>query len=452
MQFNERALQNESFAAPSASPVPIERKGEYLPMRIAAVLCEYNPFHNGHAYQIAQIRSTLPDAVIIAIMSGNYVQRGEPAILCKYDRAKAAVLAGVDLVLELPFPHCCASAETFASAGISIAASLGIVDTLAFGAEAEDLPGLQRIAKRLDSYRYREALAGLCEKNKHSSTGFPAQREALYRSLFGDDGISLLNQPNNILAIEYLRALQNHHDITPLLIQRYGAPHDHMDTSLSSASASASQIRAWILDQNRACIQKTVPDESLAILDCAHHSGRSPADIKRAEAAILWYFRNTAPHTTSLYADMPDGMAERLHHAAIQADSLEDMLSRCKTKKYTNARLRRSLLYAFFRVSVVSLSTFPAFTCVLAANIRGTAVLNKIKKRAALPLLTKPAHYKKLSDKVRSAFELSLSADIFWHMLLHKPLPASAVFRYSPYIHKKEGNEVPSASSVQAGF
>lgn len=137
-----------------------------------------------------------------------------------------------------------------------------------------------------------------------------------------------------------------------------------------------------------------MPDESLAILDCAHHSGRSPADIKRAEAAILWYFRNTAPHTTSLYADMPDGMAERLHHAAIQADSLEDMLSRCKTKKYTNARLRRSLLYAFFRVSVVSLSTFPAFTCVLAANIRGTAVLNKIKKRAALPLLTKPAHYK----------------------------------------------------------
>lgn len=411
-------------------------------MRTAAIICEYNPYHNGHAYQIAQVRKVLPDAAIIGIMSGNYVQRGDAAICCKYERAKAAVLGGADLILELPFPHCCASAEIFADAGVFIAQSTGIADTLAFGAETAELAKLKNIAENLSSSRFQSSLSSLCENSRHSPAGFPVQREKLYLDLFGNDDLAALKLPNNILALEYLRALYKYRNIAPLLIPRKGAAHDSEITPDDFPDlASASQVRTWTEKNKWNSVRRAVPEASFAILEKAFGCGSAPADIRRAESALLWYFRNADTAVTAQYADMPDGMAGRFRDAARNAVTLDGMIERCKSKKFTNARIRRSLLYAFFQVSPQVLAAPPTYTCVLAANARGTELLSRIKKSSSLPLLTKPAHYKRLSGAARSVFELSLRADAFWHMLLPKPLPAGAALRYTPYIHDSMEHE-----------
>ena len=375
-------------------------------MRTAAIICEYNPYHNGHAYQIAQVRKVLPDAAIIGIMSGNYVQRGDAAICCKYERAKAAVLGGADLILELPFPHCCASAEIFADAGVFIAQSTGIADTLAFGAETAELAKLKNIAENISSSRFQSSLSSLCENSRHSPAGFPFQREKLYLDLFGNDDLAALKLPNNILALEYLRALYKYRNIAPLLIPRKGAAHDSEITPDDFPDlASASQVRTWTEKNKWNSVRRAVPEASFAILEKAFGCGSAPADIRRAESALLWYFRNADTAVTAQYADMPNGMAGR------------------------------------FQVSPQVLAAPPTYTCVLAANARGTELLSRIKKSSSLPLLTKPAHYKRLSGAARSVFELSLRADAFWYMLLPKPLPAGAALRYTPYIHDSMEHE-----------
>lgn len=408
-------------------------------MRTAAIICEYNPYHNGHAYQMAQIRKVLPGAAIIGIMSGNYVQRGDAAVSCKYERAKAAVLGGADLVLELPFPHCCASAEIFADAGVFIAQSTGVADTLAFGAETTELTKLKSIAENLRSDRFQSSLSGFCENSRHTPDGFPCQRERLYQELFGKEDLAALKLPNNILALEYLRALEKYGTIEPLLIPRKGAAHDAENTSDDFTSlASASQVRTWIAKNKWNCVRRAVPETSFAVLEHAFGYGSAPADMRRAESALLWYFRNADTAMTAQYADMPAGMAGRFRDAARNTVTLDGMIELCKSKKITNARIRRSLLYAFFQVPAQILAAPPAYTCVLAANERGKELLSRIKKQSSLPVLTKPAHYKRMSDAARYAFELSLRADAFWHMLLPKPLPAGAALRYTPYIHGQE--------------
>ena len=177
-------------------------------MKIVAIISEYNPFHNGHLYHTEKIREEFGfDTAIIAIMSGNYVQRGEGAIIEKWDRAKLAVDSGINLVLELPFPYSMSSAEYFAKAGVSIANSLGIIDILSFGSENSSIDDLSVVAENIISPEFEQEIKRLSNTEELTSFGFAKIRELAYGNLF-EKNVDI-SSPNNILAIEYIKALKH---------------------------------------------------------------------------------------------------------------------------------------------------------------------------------------------------------------------------------------------------
>ena len=216
-------------------------------MKTIGIIAEYNPFHNGHAYQIAELkRKTNADFVVIA-MSGDFVQRGAPAIIDKYCRAEMALLCGADLVIELPAVWAVSSAEDFAMAGVTLFDKMGCIDGICFGAESDQLPQLKSIAGVLaeEPDIYRSALSSYLKKG----LAFPAARAAALSDYFKSTGmnflISILDTPNNILAVEYLKALKRRNSaMTPILIPRAGS--GYHDTTINTPTASASAIRAAV--------------------------------------------------------------------------------------------------------------------------------------------------------------------------------------------------------------
>lgn len=215
-------------------------------MKTIGIIAEYNPFHNGHAYQIAELkRKTNADFVVIA-MSGDFVQRGAPAIIDKYCRAEMALLCGADLVIELPVVWAVSSAEDFAMAGVTLFDKMGCIDGICFGAESDQLPLLKSIAGVLaeEPDIYRSALSSHLKKG----LAFPAARAAALSDYFKSTGmnfISILDTPNNILAVEYLKALKRRNSaMTPILIPRAGS--GYHDTTINTPTASASAIRAAV--------------------------------------------------------------------------------------------------------------------------------------------------------------------------------------------------------------
>ena len=168
-------------------------------MSVVGVICEYNPFHRGHAYQIAALRERCPDAAVVCVMSGGFVQRGEPAMFPTAERASAALACGADLVLLLPFPYCMAPAEIFAQSGMFLLRSVGC-DSFAFGTEGEVLPRLRSAAARLSSQEFEDAFRSALRVPENAGTGYPALRARVYASLYGEDDASVLSTPNNLLA------------------------------------------------------------------------------------------------------------------------------------------------------------------------------------------------------------------------------------------------------------
>ena len=213
-------------------------------MKTVLIISEYNPFHLGHKYQIDDIRKTYgEDTNIIALMSGSFTQRGETAISDKFTRAKCATLAGVNLVLLLPFPYCASSAEFFARAGVSIANSLGIVDVLAFGSECGDLELLSEVAKNFLSDEFLDKLEFIKNDESYKTLGYPKICEMIYLELFGKKIDENFFSSNNILAIEYLKALAaTKSKIIPYTTKRCGAGYNSVDIS-KSGFQSATAIR-----------------------------------------------------------------------------------------------------------------------------------------------------------------------------------------------------------------
>ena len=208
-------------------------------MTIVGIITEYNPFHQGHLYQIAQIKKIYPDALIIVVMSGSFTQRAMPAVLDKWTRSEHAIAGGADIILELPFVFACRSAQDFARGAVSLLNRLGIVDILAFGAECPDLNALQNIALSIDSPDFQAKLHANIKQGKSYAEALTTASEC------NSDAPNILLKPNNILAIEYLRSLQLiNSPMKPLIIQRHGAAYH--DKKINQLNASASAIRQTI--------------------------------------------------------------------------------------------------------------------------------------------------------------------------------------------------------------
>ena len=395
--------------------------------KIVSVICEYNPIHTGHVYQINKIRELHGgDAVVICVMSGHFVQRGTVAMFDKYARAEAAVKCGADLVLELPFPYCVSSAEFFANAGVSIAAAVG-TDILAFGSECGDTDRLKRAAEIFSSDEAKDYIAA------HKKEGILRSRQRIYERITGDNDGDIFSS-NDILAVEYIRAIAAQNaSVEPCAIVRKGA--DYNDTTSDTDFMSATGLRECVLASDYATAERYIPKPALDVFASEIEKKSAPADMKNLEKAILAFLRTVDPKSLSGLAEISGGLEFRIVSAAKAASDIDSFFTLLETKKYTNARLRRSVLYCMTGVTEAALKARPLYTQVLAFREKGRAHLNSIRKSAQIELLTNPRSYDSaLSEGAKAQFLMSVKADELYTLSLPASRTAAEYMRRSPYV------------------
>lgn len=363
-------------------------------MPVVGIIAEYNPFHLGHQYQIQALRGLLgEDCGVVAVMSGNFVQRGDFALFPKYARAAAAVGCGADLVVELPTAYAMAGAETFAQGGVSLLAMAGVVTHLGFGSECGRLSQLEQLADCLDSEAYQ---AGLRRFLNEGMT-FAAAREAAVRGILGGMA-DCLGQPNNNLGVEYLRAIRRTGaGLEPVTVRRVGAAHD---SEGDETSASASAIRRRVLAGEP--WKHLVPPAAAAVLEEAAARGLGPASAQRCGRGILAVLRRMEKEEFCRYDGGGEGLYSRFYDAVRRAADLEELFSLVKTKRYPLARIRRMAMAAYLRLAPPP--ERPPYLRVLAANERGRALLREMK-RLGTPVLTKPADAGQLGPEAERLLE-----------------------------------------------
>ena len=392
-------------------------------MQIVGVICEYNPFHTGHRWQLAELRRRGAEAVVCC-MGGNFTQRGDAAIVRKHVRALAALRGGADLVLELPTPWATASAEGFATGGVAVLAATGIVDTLAFGSECADTAQILRVAEVLQTADFADALKA--ELVKGNSFAHSRQRAA--ERLCGSDA-AILSDPNDILGVEYCKALAGS-EIVPLALPRVGASHD----GGAGDHASASYLRERLLRGEDAAPYLT--PEMRALFDAERAEGRAPVTLSTLERAVLARLRSTDLSDFAVCDEGNEGLYRRFFDAAKRASSVEELLGAVKTKRYAHARLRRMLLSLFLGVTPDMRREAVPYIRVLGMTDKGKSLLHTMRKTAALPVLVKPADVRALSPAARRLMELEARATDLYALAYPELSQAAGgmEWRYDPVI------------------
>lgn len=407
-------------------------------MKTVAIVCEYNPFHLGHKYQIQKIKKEFgEDVCIVCVMSGNFVQRGDLAILDKFERARMAVLEGASLVLELPFPFSMQSAELFASSAIHIIANAVKPDVLSFGSESADADKLKLIAERLISKEFSDAFSLAVKDKKSSDLGHPKLYEDTYRKIYGDkEGAEILRRPNNILAIEYIKALlREGYEAELHTVLRTGAEHDAPITA-ENGIESASAIRNLFYSGNSEKAFSYLPAYSKEICESVLEKEALPTNISRLSNAILAFLRMNPPRESELSFDSEGGLAYRLYRASMQAKDIDELITLVLTKRYTAARIRRAILNLYFGITSSDARALPNYTQVLSLDSKGREMLKKMKKTSTLEILTKPADYVKLSDTSKKQAELSIRADGVYSLAKPKVGEGNEFLRATPFCKK----------------
>ena len=370
-------------------------------MDAVGIIAEYNPFHGGHAYHIARTRALPGDCAVIAVMSGNFVQRGDCAVFDKWARAKAALEGGADLVLELPTVWAASSAESFARGAAEILAATGVVTRLSFGSECGDADKLRQAAACLDSGAYRAGLRRFLD----AGLPFAACRQRAAEELLGTQTAFLLSQPNNNLGIEYIRALNALGSaIRPVTVLRAGAGHDGGD---HPDYPSASFLREKLLAGE-------LPAEN-------------PACLKYGERGALALLRAMGEEDFAALPDCGEGLSHRIYRAVRQGRTLKEVYALAKTKRYAHSRIRRAVLWGALGLRGAGRPAHPPYLRVLGANARGREVLREMKDRASLPVLTKPAHGKGLP-----LLELEARCTDFYQLCRREPGPCGVEWTTDP--------------------
>lgn len=346
-------------------------------MKISAVICEYNPFHNGHKYQLDKARELTCCDAVIALMSGSFVQRGDFAIYDKHIRAEAAIKCGADLVLENPSAFVLRSAEGYASAAVYTLISLGCVDYLVFGAEHESLSDLQSIAELFaaETPEFKSLLISELAKG----LPYAAARASAAEKILGGETAEILRRPNNLLAIEYLKALIKYKsDIQPVLIPRIGTGHHAAESR--GIYASASYIRS-ILPESLSDAQTLVPSAAYGLYEKTR-----PFDRTAADKAILSSLCLISRERLSEVPDISEGLENKIKSAAMTAGSLEELTAAVKSKRYAYARIRRALLCAYLGITRSTSPSLPLYIKILGFSEIGRAVIRLAKSTSSLPV------------------------------------------------------------------
>ena len=374
-------------------------------MTVAGIIAEYNPLHNGHAFLISEMRRMGADCIAV-VMSGNFVQRGEPAILSKWSRTKAALLSGADLVVELPLPWAVSGAQHFALGGVSLLSALG-ADWIGFGSECGNLDRLEKARHALSSPLLHDQI----KKSLQSGTTFASARQQAVNSLFGRDTAVLLREPNNVLGIEYLEAVERlNAEIKPYTLKR--TPLLLSDEGVSSDAASSSAVRAKI--DSGEPFSPYMPEEAYRIVKEEIASGRAPAHIAFAERAVLACLRRMPPEQFSRLPDISEGLENRIFTAVQKAGSVSELFESVKTKRYPMARIRRILLSAFLGIEASDSAGVPPYLRILGIGKNGEKILRRAKERNHVPLISRYADAAQLNPHARRILELeSQASDLY---------------------------------------
>lgn len=372
--------------------------------QIAAIVCEYNPFHNGHAYHIHETKK-LGASHIIAVMSGDFVQRGVPALLSKWARAEMALRAGVDLVVELPLPWAMATAERFAFGAMSLVEAMGCVDFISFGSEIGDISILADTARRIDS----PLLATSLQRFLKQGLTYAKARESAVEQEFGQEYAQILRTPNNILGVEYLRALQRHgSSVTACTFKRIGVSHDQLGSV--GLYASASQIRKLVHDCAWKECSAYLPPYSWDILLREYELGHLSVGLSHLERAVLSTLRTMTAEQFRSIPDVKEGLEHRIVKAVQQACSLEEVIKNIKTKRYTHARIRRIILSAYLNITLDQIPDKPPYFRILGIGKNGTDILNLMNQQASLPILVRSKDSHKLEEEALALWRLECAA------------------------------------------
>jgi predicted nucleotidyltransferase len=374
-------------------------------MKVLGIVAEYNPFHNGHLYHLQTSREITGADCVVAVMSGNFTQRGEPAIIDKWARTEMALLNGIDLIIELPFAYAMASAEFFAYGAVKLLDSLGAVDMMCFGSESGDLESLSEAACILgdEPQDYQLALKASLSSGK----SFPAARqEALSTYLtnrFGEDNLSTsLKSPNNILGIEYLKALKKLNSrIKPMTLGRNSS--DYSSVSLSGKFSSAAAIRRIICtepwSEAKMQLEASVPEQTLNLLGREFGLGRGPVTSSDFSQLLLSALRKMTTEEIKALPYMEEGLENRFKQAADSSGSYDELLDAVCTRRYTSTRIQRILFSALAGLTDGLFETFnsnggPSYIRILGLNNTGRQLLSSIKDCTALPVITKASDFK----------------------------------------------------------
>lgn len=388
-------------------------------MSVIGIVCEFNPFHNGHKYLIDSVKSE--NDIIVAVMSGNFVQRGEPAIFSKETRAKAALLSGIDIVLELPFIYASASAEYFAFNAVKILSNFGC-NKIAFGTENADIESLNKAADIL----LREDFNNEVKNFYNDGVSFPVARQMAFDKFNVNCDIST---PNNILAIEYIKAIRKlNSKIEAITVNRKGAGYN--DTEAIEEFASATHIRQLIY--NNESFEKYIPDYLLDLYNEDIKNGRY-VSLDKFDLAAFSIMRSKLSDDLTDVANMSEGLDNRIKSAIKNNTQLSKLYAEIKTKRYTHTRIKRAVLSTILDVKSTDLEIAPPYCRVLGFNTKVSSKMGELAKNSKLPFVAVYSDIVNLSsENANRVFELENKSTNFYNLILHNSESCSTEMKFAP--------------------
>lgn len=415
-------------------------------MTVLGLITEYNPFHLGHKYHLEESKRKTKAKYSIAVMSGSFLQRGEPSFIDKWTKAKMAIDNGVDLVLELPFIYSCQSAEYFAYGGVKLLDSLQVVDYISFGSEIGNIEPLMNLSSIFldEPYYFQQRLKHYLSKGLSFSVSRSNALEEYISIISPKDKNNyknILDKSNNILGIEYLKALKKiNSKIIPVTIKRSGS--QYKDKDLSHGFASATAIRHILMDKSIKEVKNLVPHPTFKLLEEYYDKYQSFNDLSNYNQTLLYLIRTIDETILLNYLDIEVGLENRIVQQGRKYNNITEVIDNIVSKRYPRTRIQRlliHLLHQLDRDKFMKLNKFyPSHIRVLGSNENGLILLNKIKERSNLPIITKFADYKKIdNDPLKEILGLDKkSTDIFFLGFNSKMSFSNMDYYTSPYIKK----------------
>ena len=382
-------------------------------MNFNAIICEYNPFHNGHKYHIHSVKAQNP-APTAVIMSGDFTQRGDISVTDKFKRAKTAVENGADLVVELPTVYALGSAETFARGGVKIAEGMGCIRNLCFGAETDDKAMLIKTAEAFETEGFKASL----KEYMNQGCYYPQAVEMAMGDI-SQQLAEVVKSPNNILAVEYIKQSVS---LDFIVTKRTGADHD--SDSGDANIRSASQIRKMLLGG------EDVSPFTPSVIEY-------PASADKLEKVILYKLRSMTAEDFAQLPDIAEGLENRFVQAVKASVSVDEILEKVKTKRYTMARLRRIVFCALLGINAEMSKYDPPYIRVLAFNKYGAEIMREIKNHGKIPMITNVADgYNNLDEKAKRIFDVDIRAGDIHSLATDKIKPCARDFTEKIFVMK----------------